>query len=60
MRRSEAVWATSSRLELLAGHGTVDAAIKAFVPIIVGVGVYFTTARALKLQEATTLLQRFK
>ena len=55
-----AVWATTSRLELLPGAGTVDAAIKALVPIVVGVGVYFIAARALRLQEATTLLKRFR
>ena len=55
-----AVWATTSRLELLPGGGTVDAAIKALVPIVVGVGVYFITARALRLQEATTLLKRVR
>jgi putative peptidoglycan lipid II flippase len=55
-----AVWATTSRLELLPGAGTVDAMIKVFVPIAVGVIVYFTIARALRLQEATTLLKRFR
>ena len=56
-----AVWATTSRLELLLhGTGSVDAAIKAFVPIGVGVMVYFTVARALRLQEATALLKRFR
>jgi putative peptidoglycan lipid II flippase len=55
-----AVWATTSRLELLPGVGTVDAAIKALVPIVVGVGVYFIVARALRLQEATTLLRRVR
>jgi putative peptidoglycan lipid II flippase len=55
-----AVWATTSRLELLPGAGTVDAAIKALVPIVVGVGVYFITARALRLQEATALLKRVR
>jgi putative peptidoglycan lipid II flippase len=55
-----AVWATTSRLELLPGTGTVDAAIKVFVPIGVGIAVYFIIARALRLQEATTLLKRFR
>lgn len=55
-----AVWAASSRLELLPGGGTIDAAIKAFVPIIIGVGVYFIAARALRLEEAKTLLKRFR
>jgi len=47
-------------VEMLPRHGTVDAAIKAFVPIVVGIGVYFIVARALRLQEATTLLKRFR
>ena len=34
--------------------------MKALVPIVVGVGVYFGAARALRLQEATTLLRRFR
>jgi putative peptidoglycan lipid II flippase len=55
-----AVWLVSTRIERLPGHGTVDAAIKAFVPIVVGIGVYFITARALRLQEAATLLKRFR
>ena len=46
-----AVWATTSRLELLPGAGTVDAAIKALVPIVVGVGVYFIAARALRCRR---------
>ncbi len=55
-----AVWFVSTRVEMLPRHGTVDAAIKAFVPIVVGIGVYFIVARALRLQEATTLLKRFR
>jgi putative peptidoglycan lipid II flippase len=55
-----AVWVTTSRLELLPNHGTATSAIKALVPIVVGVGVYFTVARALRMQEAVTLLKRFR
>jgi hypothetical protein len=55
-----AVWLTTSRLEPLLGGGTVNAAIKAFVPIVVGIAVYFLAARALRVQEATTLLKRFR
>jgi hypothetical protein len=55
-----AVWVTSAQLERLPQHGTVDSMIKAFVPIVVGVGVYFFAARTLRLQEATTLLKRFR
>src|SRR5262245_15333589 len=55
-----AVWFVSSRVEMLPGHGAVASGIKAFVPIVAGIGVYFITARALRLQEATTLLKRFR
>jgi putative peptidoglycan lipid II flippase len=55
-----AVWVTTSRLELLPNHGTATSAIKALVPIVVGVGVYFIVARALRMQEAVTLLKRFR
>ncbi len=55
-----AVWFVSSRVEMLPGHGTVAAAIKAFVPIVAGIGVYFIVARGLRLSEATTLLKRFR
>jgi putative peptidoglycan lipid II flippase len=55
-----AVWAISARVELLFIPGVVGAAIKAFVPIVAGVAVYFGAARALRLQEATTLLKRFR
>jgi peptidoglycan biosynthesis protein MviN/MurJ (putative lipid II flippase) len=55
-----AVWAVSGRLERLIVPGTVGSVIKAFVPIVAGVVVYFGVARALKLQEATTLLKRFR
>jgi putative peptidoglycan lipid II flippase len=55
-----AVWATSAQIERLPQHGVVDSVIKAFVPIVVGIGVYFGAARALHLHEATTLLKRFR
>jgi putative peptidoglycan lipid II flippase len=55
-----AVWLATSRLELMLGAGTVNAAVKVFVPIGIGVAVYFGAARALRLQEATTLLTRFR
>jgi putative peptidoglycan lipid II flippase len=55
-----AVWLTTTRLELLPGAGTANAAVKALVPIVVGVAVYYLAARALRLHEATTLLKRFR
>jgi putative peptidoglycan lipid II flippase len=55
-----AVWLTSTRIEQLPHHGTADSLLKAFVPIVVGVGVYFIVARALRMQEAVTLLKRFR
>jgi putative peptidoglycan lipid II flippase len=55
-----AVWVASSRMESLSGGGTVMSALKAFVPIFVGVGVYFIVARALRLQEAAALMRRFR
>jgi putative peptidoglycan lipid II flippase len=55
-----AVWLTTTRLEAAGGTGTVSAAVKALIPIGVGVVVYFFAARALRLAEATTLLRRFR
>jgi len=50
----------SARVEQLPAAGTIGSAIKAFVPIAVGVLVYFGAARVLRLQEATTMLRRFR
>jgi putative peptidoglycan lipid II flippase len=55
-----AVWLASARVEALPAAGTVGAAIKVFVPIAVGIGVYFGAAKILRLQEANTLLKRFR
>jgi putative peptidoglycan lipid II flippase len=55
-----AVWLVTSRMEAMPGAGTVASLMKALVPIVVGVGVYFGAARALRLQEAATLLRRFR
>jgi hypothetical protein len=51
-------WLVSSRVELLAGHGTTMFAVKAFVPITIGAAVYFAAARALGIDEAKTLVSR--
>ncbi len=55
-----AVWAVSSRLELLAGDNILMFAVKAFVPIAVGIAIYFGAANLLRLDEARTLLRRFQ
>ena len=55
-----AVWLASARVEALPAAGTVGAAIKAFVPIAVGIGVYFGVAKVLRVSEASTLLKRFR
>jgi putative peptidoglycan lipid II flippase len=55
-----AVWFVSSRLELLAGDSFAMFALKAFVPIGVGIVVYFGAARLLRLEEARTLLRRVR
>jgi hypothetical protein len=54
------VWLTSTRLEAAGGTGTISAAFKVLMPIAVGVVVYFFSARALRLQEATALVRRFR
>jgi putative peptidoglycan lipid II flippase len=55
-----ATWFVSSRVELLPGHGTSMFAVKAFLPITAGAAVYFAAARALGLDEAKTLVSRFR
>jgi putative peptidoglycan lipid II flippase len=54
------VWLTTTRLEAAGGTGTISAAFKVLMPIAVGVVVYFFAARALRLQEATALVRRFR
>ena len=54
-----ALWAVSSRVELLPGAGVTIFAVKAFLPIAVGAAVYFAAARAFGLEEARTLISRF-
>jgi putative peptidoglycan lipid II flippase len=55
-----AVWAASNRLELLPGTGTTFFLIKALVPVAVGAAVYFAAASAFGLDEARTLVRRFR
>jgi putative peptidoglycan lipid II flippase len=55
-----AVWAISKRLELISGVGTKLFLVQALVPITVGAGVYFAAARLFGLEEARTLVRRFR
>jgi len=55
-----AVWLVSRQLEPLAMPHLLGALVKVFVPITVGALVYFASARALKLPEATALLRRIR
>jgi hypothetical protein len=55
-----AIWAVSSRAELLSGAGVTIFAIKAFLPIAVGAVVYFAAARAFGLEEASALVSRLR
>ena len=55
-----ALWAVSSRVELLPGAGVTLFALKAFVPIAVGAAVYFAAARAFGLEEARALVSRLR
>jgi hypothetical protein len=55
-----AVWAVTSRMEMLPGEGTTFFALKAFVPILAGLPVYFAAARLFRIDEAKTLLRRFR
>ena len=55
-----AIWAVSSRAELLPGAGVTMFAVKAFLPIAVGAVVYFAAARAVRLEEATALVSRLR
>jgi putative peptidoglycan lipid II flippase len=55
-----AVWAASNRLELLPGTGTAFFLIKALVPVAIGAAVYFAAASAFGLDEARTLVRRFR
>jgi putative peptidoglycan lipid II flippase len=54
------VWAVSNRTELLAGGGLTFHLVKALVPITVGAVVYFAAARAFGVEEARTLVRRFR
>jgi putative peptidoglycan lipid II flippase len=54
-----AVWALSRWLETLPPGGTPMFAVKALIPIGVGVAVYFGAARLFGLEEARVTLRRF-
>jgi putative peptidoglycan lipid II flippase len=55
-----AVWFTRGFTETIPGGGAAIFAVKAFIPITVGVLVYFAAARLVRLEEASTLLGRFR
>ncbi len=55
-----AIWAVSSRVELLPGAGVTIFAVKAFLPIAVGAAVYFGAARVFGLEEARALVARLR
>jgi putative peptidoglycan lipid II flippase len=54
------VWLVSSRMELLTGRSVSMFAVQAFVPIAAGIAVYFGAARVLGVEEARTLVRRFR
>ncbi len=47
-------------LEPMPGTGVAIFAVKAFVPIFVGIATYFAAARALRIEEAVSLLRRVR
>jgi putative peptidoglycan lipid II flippase len=55
-----AVYFLSARLELIASHALVVRFVKALGPVAAGAGVYFFAAQALGLEEAQTLVRRFR
>jgi len=58
-----AVWFVSSRMELLTVAGSHSVSLfvaQAFVPITAGIAVYFGVARLLGVEEARTLVRRFR
>jgi len=54
------VWLLSARLEMIQSIGLGVRFLKALAPVIAGAAVYFLAARALGLEEAKTLLRRFR
>jgi putative peptidoglycan lipid II flippase len=56
-----AVWALSRWLETLPPHGGAAMfVVKALIPIVAGIAVYFGAARVFGLEEARVLLRRFR
>jgi putative peptidoglycan lipid II flippase len=51
---------TMHYLEPMPGTGVSIFAVKAFVPIFVGMATYFAAARALRIEEAVSLLRRVR
>jgi putative peptidoglycan lipid II flippase len=55
-----AVYFLSARLELIASHALVVRFLKALGPVAAGAAVYFLAAQVLGLDEAQTLVRRFR
>jgi putative peptidoglycan lipid II flippase len=55
-----AVYFLSARLELIASHALVVRFLKALGPVAAGAAVYFGAAKVLGLEEAQTLVRRFR
>jgi putative peptidoglycan lipid II flippase len=54
------VWFVSGWVEARPGTGVAVFAAKALLPIVAGIAVYFGAARALGVDEARTLVRRFR
>jgi putative peptidoglycan lipid II flippase len=55
-----AVYFLSARLELISSHALVVRFLKALGPVAAGAAVYFLAAQVLGLDEAQTLVRRFR
>ena len=54
------IWPLSRWLTAVAPVGFGGHAIAVLAPVVVGAGIYFAAARALRLSEATALVRRFR
>ena len=55
-----AIWPLSHFLETAGPTGAAGRVLAVAAPVVVGIAIYFTAARALKLPEATTLVRRLR
>ena len=55
-----AIWPLSHFLETAGPTGAGGRVLAVAAPVVVGIAIYFTAARALKLPEATTLVRRLR